>query len=173
VSCPADSELLTLDQAAEALGWQDTDRRRGGATRRATLLKAAVEAREAETKAAILHRRKGPKRTTIRITLHSLREHMPELFPGLQTREREQGTFRRTMRALNQRINERHDQLERRVARVEHRERVTHGMVCELAESVVRLAGAEPDPECSASRGEESSDLAETMQPKCRVTGPE
>ncbi len=143
---PADSELLSLDKAAAALGWEADQRpRSGGKTKRAERLLTAVQAREAEMGLAILHRRKGAHRTTLRVTMYALREHLPELFPGAKTRATDEGAFRRTLRSIDQKLDARDARLDARISRVEHDGQVTREMIQETAERLDRLVGPDPD----------------------------
>jgi hypothetical protein len=129
----ADSELLTLDQAAERLRWEGGERRRcGGPTARARRLRATIEARECETGAEILHRR-GVR---LRVTMYALKEHFPEFFPGGRERLNAEGRFIRAIKAIRRAVDDRFDPLERWIARVEHDGIVTREMLATLAETV-------------------------------------
>ena len=142
MSGPADSELLRLDRAAANLGWTDTSRRRQhGATRRAEVLRDAILAREAETGLRIALRRGGKVRSVMLVTMHALREHLPELFPGAATKLRDQGAFVRTMRSIDSKIAASREGLEGRVAVVEYEGQVTRAMVVDLSQQVDSLAG--------------------------------
>ena len=141
----ADSELLSLDRAADRLGWTDTRRAgSGGRTNRAQRLLEAILAREAEAGAAVLTRLPKRERTTLRVTVHALREHLPELFPGAKTRASGEGAFRSAIRSINGRIDARHDALANRLAEVAHAGQVTREMVVDLTETVGRLADEDP-----------------------------
>jgi len=141
----ADSELLTLDQAAERLGWRDKSRpQKGGRTARADKLRAAILAREESGSVEILHRRRRSQRTTLRVTMHSLREHLPELFQGARSRLTDEGAWRRMMRSLDERLDARLDDLGRQVSQVEHDGQVTREMVFDVTERLDKLVGPAP-----------------------------
>lgn len=135
---PTDSELLTLDQAAARLGWLSGAEKpgAGGRTSRAAKLLAAVEARERELGRSILHRRRGPKRTTLRVTVLALQEYLPELFPGSRSRMSEERKFRQALRSVRKQIDDRCEPLEAEIAQVKREGEVTRGMVVEVAEAL-------------------------------------
>ena len=137
---PSDSDLLTLDQAAARVGLTDTRRyRAGGRTRRAEELLRAIEARE-QPGQPIAVRKRGPKRTTIRVTLHALREHCPELFPGTRTRWADQGIWRHMMAKFDQVVARKYDPLEGRVTETERVNDLQDIKLDDVAERLVELA---------------------------------
>ena len=165
----SDAELLTLDQAAARLGLSATDRPWRGKSRRAAMLLAAVLSREAELSRPILHRRRGAHRTTLRVTMHSLREHLPELFPGTRTRLADEGTLRQMLRSFDTRLDERLEGIEHRVEKVDADGRVTRRMVFEVAQRLCRLVGADSDPAAISSEVEEIRNQAASMpEAACR-----
>ena len=151
---PSDSDLLTLDQAAARVGLTDTRRRKRGATHRAIALQRAIEGRERQTGAEIMIRSGGPRRTKLRITLHALREHLPELFPGTRTRLAEEDVWRKTILAIRRRLNERYEPLEQRVTEAERRIDLSDAKIRELALEVFRIV----DPEGSTPRPDDSDE---------------
>ncbi len=137
---PSDADLLTLDQAAERVGLTDTRRyKAGGRTRRAEELLRAIEAREQPGR-PIAVRKRGPKRTTIRVTMHALREHVPEFFPGERTRWAEEGVWRHMMAKFDQVVARKYDPLEGRVTETERVNDLQDVKLDDVAERLVELA---------------------------------
>lgn len=64
--------LLSLDQAANKLGWEGAHRRRR--------LKRLLFARERQSKKSIMTRLGSAKKPAYRVTMSALRKHTPELF---------------------------------------------------------------------------------------------
>lgn len=155
-----DSELLTLDQAAERLGWDGGERPpNGGRTARAARLLAAVESRERETRFRVIHRR--GKGSPIRVTMLALREHLPELFPGSRSQLDVEGRFTRALRSIDDRIARRCDPLDDRITQAEHENHVTREMVVQLAESTAGIPHDEETANQQNCSGEASKAAGE------------
>ena len=134
------SRPVSLDRMATWLGWTDTRRRAsGGRTARAQELLDAIESRERETGLVILDRRRRRHRTTLRITEHALREHLPWLFEGERVRLGAEGAFRVMVRNIDAKLDEREQRLTRRIDEVAHDGQVTREMVTDLTQRVCRI----------------------------------
>ena len=130
---------LSLDKMAARLGNTDTTRApTGGRTRRAQELLDDIEAWEAEHGVTVLQRRRRAKRTTLRVTEYALREHMPHLFPGERRRLAVEKRFQRVMSSIDQRIDDRVEQLDQRVTRCERDALVAQEMAAEVGERLDR-----------------------------------
>ena len=146
---PGDSELLTLDKAAEQLGWRDTTRASGSPTARARRLFKAIRSRERETGKRILHRRQTKYRRHKRVTMLALREHLPELFPGERTRLADEGQFKQVLRSIDDRIAGQVDPVKERLAKVEYHGLVTREMVESLGIRLLSAVGSSSEQDAN------------------------
>jgi len=151
VTATPDSEPLPLDKAAKLLGWVNDHRApSGGRTVRAEKLLDAIRARERETGLPILTELPRGKRTTLRVTMHALREHLSELFPGPGTLMAERGAFQTMLSRIRANLAERYEDHEERLTKLEHSHDVTREMVLDVAELVEEAS--RPDPSRQALR---------------------